>query len=132
MENLVKHRSGGYYARLSVGGKERWTSLRTKVLEVAKARLREQQRDAARMEPIARPAKSARMTVAMAIERIMSDGHAQIPMRRLGRKIQPFRPEETSLTRRPTSARERNDSVGAASRGPDHRCIDPPTLVGWK
>ena len=85
VENLVKHRSGGYYARLSVGGKERWTSLRTKVLEVAKARLREQQRDAARMEPIARPAKSALMTVAMAIERIMSDGHAQIPMRRLGR-----------------------------------------------
>ena len=84
--NLVKHRSSGYYARLYVGGKERRTSLRTKVLEVAKARLREQQRDAASIEPIARPAKSGRMTVAMEIERIMSDIHAKIPMRRRGRK----------------------------------------------
>ena len=84
--NLVKHRSGGYYARLYVAGKERWKSLRTTVLEVAKARLRDQQRDAASLEPLARPAKSGRMTVAMAIERIMCDVRAQIPMRRRGRK----------------------------------------------
>ena len=58
VENLVKHRSGGYYARLYVAGKERWKSLRTTVLEVAKARLRDQQRDAVSLEQIARPAKS--------------------------------------------------------------------------
>ena len=44
VQSLVKHRSGGYYARLFVVGKERWKSMRTKVLEVAKAKLREEQR----------------------------------------------------------------------------------------
>ena len=58
--NLVKHRSGGYYARLCVAGKERWKSPRTTFLEVAKAGLPEQQRDAASLEPLARPAKSER------------------------------------------------------------------------
>ena len=53
--NLVKHRSGGYYARLHVGGKERRTSLRTKVPEVATP-----------------------------IERMMSDVHAKFPKRRRG------------------------------------------------
>ena len=60
VENLVKHRSGGYYARFCAAGKERWKSLRTTVLEVAKAGLREQERDAASLEPLARPAKSER------------------------------------------------------------------------
>lgn len=36
VENLVKHRSGGYYARLCAAGKERWKSLRTTVLESGK------------------------------------------------------------------------------------------------
>ncbi len=58
--NLVKHRSGGYYARLYVGGKERWTSLRTKVLEVAKARFREQHKSdgSSGRPPTAKPGNS--------------------------------------------------------------------------
>src|SRR5262249_5269335 len=40
-ENLVRHKSGRYYARVSVGGKEVWKSLRTSHLSVAKARLAE-------------------------------------------------------------------------------------------
>lgn len=61
VQNLVKHRSGGYYARLFLGGKERWRSLRTKVLEVAKVRLREEQRQADQFAEVAKPAKSGRM-----------------------------------------------------------------------
>lgn len=37
----MRHRSGVYYARLYSGGKEQWKSLKTELLEVAKARLRE-------------------------------------------------------------------------------------------
>ena len=40
VQNLVKHRSGVYYARLYTNGKEQWKSLKTELLEVAKARLR--------------------------------------------------------------------------------------------
>lgn len=39
VENLVRHQSGVYYARLAIGGKETWRSLKTPLLEVAKAKL---------------------------------------------------------------------------------------------
>ena len=86
VQNLVKHRSGTYYARLYIGGKERWRTLGTPVLEVAKVKLREQQREQGALEPVAKPARSGRMTVAMAIEELMRDVSACIPMRRGGRK----------------------------------------------
>lgn len=40
-QNLMRHKSGRYYARIFAGGKEAWKSLRTDILEVAKAKLRE-------------------------------------------------------------------------------------------
>src|SRR5262245_42311414 len=40
-ENLVRHKSGRYYARVAGGGKEVWKSLRTSHLSVAQARLAE-------------------------------------------------------------------------------------------
>src|SRR5262245_10882577 len=40
-ENLVRHKTGRYYARVSTGGKEVWKSLRTSHLSVAQARLAE-------------------------------------------------------------------------------------------
>jgi integrase len=40
-ENLVRHKSGRYYARLWSGGKEVWKSLRTAHFSVAQARLAE-------------------------------------------------------------------------------------------
>ena len=86
VQNLVKHRSGGYYSRLFVGGKERWKSLRTKVLEVAKARLREEQRQAEQFAHLAKPAKSGRMTMGMALETLLNEVRARVPMRRRGRK----------------------------------------------
>jgi integrase len=39
LQNLVRHRSGRYYARAFAGGKEVWKSLRTDLFSVAQARL---------------------------------------------------------------------------------------------
>ena len=41
LQNLVRHRSGGYYARAFAGGKEVWKSLKTSHFSVAEARLAE-------------------------------------------------------------------------------------------
>jgi hypothetical protein len=40
IQGLLRHKTGNYYARLYVGDKEKWGSLRTNLLEVAKARFR--------------------------------------------------------------------------------------------
>jgi hypothetical protein len=41
LQNLVRHTSGGYYARAFAGGKEVWKSLKTSHFSVAKAKLAE-------------------------------------------------------------------------------------------
>src|SRR5207248_10350423 len=41
MQNLIRHKSGSYYARAFAGGKEVWKSLRTSHLSVAQAKLAE-------------------------------------------------------------------------------------------
>jgi integrase len=41
LQNLVRHKSGRYYARAFAGGKEVWKSLKTKHFSVAQARLAE-------------------------------------------------------------------------------------------
>ncbi len=40
VQNLVRHKSGRYYARIYAGGKETWKALKTDLIEVAKAKLR--------------------------------------------------------------------------------------------
>ncbi len=40
-QNLVRHKSGRYYARIFAGGKESWKALKTDIMEVAKAKLRD-------------------------------------------------------------------------------------------
>jgi integrase len=42
--NLYMHRNGGYYFRATVGGKQLWQSLRTKLKSVAEARAAEKHR----------------------------------------------------------------------------------------
>ncbi len=42
VQNLMRHKSGRYYARIYSGGKETWRALKTDLLEVAKAKLRDQ------------------------------------------------------------------------------------------
>ena len=87
VQNLVRHWRGGFYARLYIGGKERWKSLRTKAFEVAKARLREEQRNLGAKEPVAKPSKAGRMTMAMALGEVLAEAKAHLPMRRKGRKM---------------------------------------------
>src|SRR5262249_45476182 len=41
LQNLVRHKSGSYYARAFAGGKEVWKSLKTSHFSVAEARLGE-------------------------------------------------------------------------------------------
>ena len=41
VQNLVRHKSSRYYARVFANGKETWKSLKTDLLEVAKIKLRE-------------------------------------------------------------------------------------------
>ncbi len=79
--NLVKHRSGGYYARLFIGGKERWRSLKTTVMEVAKVRLREEQTKAGKVSPKASKLSSAgRMTAGQALSRIADEAKLNVAM----------------------------------------------------
>jgi hypothetical protein len=87
VQNLVRHWRGGYYARLYIGGKERWKSLKTKAFEVAKSRLREEQRNQGATAAIAKPSKAGRMTMGMALEEVLADAKAHVPMRRKGRKM---------------------------------------------
>ena len=86
VSNLVRHRNGGYYARLFRNGKESWKSLKTKVLEVAKSKLRDEQATFQKQEPVVKVSKSGRMTVASAIAELLKQVQARVPMRRKGRK----------------------------------------------
>lgn len=45
LQNMVRHKSGGYYARLFLNGKEVWRSLKTKHYSVAESRLAEAQKE---------------------------------------------------------------------------------------
>ena len=41
VQGILRHKSGGLYARIYKEGKEKWLSLRTPIMEIAKQRLRE-------------------------------------------------------------------------------------------
>jgi integrase len=79
VQGLVRHSSGTYYARLRVGGKDKWKSLKTTVLEVAKNKLRDEQKATAG-EP-AKEARSGRMTMGGAIAKLEAEIAAGAPMR---------------------------------------------------
>jgi integrase len=72
IDNLVRHESGSYYARLSVGGKQTWISLKTQLLEVAKAKLGDLVKEARKVH--VRAAKGGeRWTVADAIAKRLAE-----------------------------------------------------------
>jgi hypothetical protein len=45
LQNLVRHKSGRYYARFYLNGKEVWKSLKTSHFSVAEAKLAEAQKE---------------------------------------------------------------------------------------
>jgi hypothetical protein len=69
LQNLVRHKSGRYYARAFAGGKEFWKSLRTSHFSIAQARLTEflkDHRERYHSAPVGGTA-SARMTFGEAV-----------------------------------------------------------------
>ena len=67
VQNLVRHRSGRYYARTFGNNKEIWKSLRTEHLSVAKARLAEFLREHREKQAATANHSSAEMTFAEAL-----------------------------------------------------------------
>ena len=68
LQNLVKHKSGGYYARLYLNGKEVWKSLKTKHFSVAESRLSEAQKEHRQRKGRAESCSSTKMTFKQASE----------------------------------------------------------------
>ncbi len=67
MQNLVRHKSGRYYARTFANNKEIWKSLRTDHFSVAKARLAEFLREHRKKQAAVANHSSAKMTFAEAL-----------------------------------------------------------------
>ena len=78
VQSLVRHKSGGYYARLFLNGKEVWKSLKTKHFSVAEARLAEVQKDHRQRKTAASSTSSVKMTFTQA---------AQIHLQRVDAKV---------------------------------------------
>lgn len=66
--NLYVHRNGGYYFRVTVGRKQIWESLHTKLKSVAEARAAEKHRAVRSAEKTIIAAKTGKLTVGQAIE----------------------------------------------------------------
>jgi integrase len=68
VQNLVRHKSGSYYARTFGSGKEIWKSLRTSHYSVAKARLGEFLREHRERQAVGVSEASAKMTFNQALK----------------------------------------------------------------
>lgn len=68
LQNLVRHKSGSYYARLFLNGKEVWKSLKTKHFTVAESRLAEAQKEHRQRKGREASASSAKMTFQQAAD----------------------------------------------------------------
>src|ERR1700682_3975496 len=67
-QNLVRHKSGRYYARTFGNGKEIWKSLKTSHFSVAKAKLAEFLREHSAKQVAGRNEATAKMTFAEALK----------------------------------------------------------------
>jgi integrase len=86
VQNLVRRKSGIYYARSFSNGNERWKSLKTTVLEVAKHRLRDTLKAAATEAEAPKPARSGRMTMGEAIAAFRGEIATGTPLRGKARR----------------------------------------------
>ncbi|TLD71495.1 site-specific integrase [Phragmitibacter flavus] len=68
LQNLLRHKSGGYYVRLFLNGKEVWKSLKTKHFSVAESRLAEAQKEHRQRKSRDQSSSSAKMTFGQAAE----------------------------------------------------------------
>lgn len=68
LQNLVRHKSGGYYARLFLNGKEVWRSLKTKHFSIAQARLATATKEHQQRRALDKSPSDAAMTFGQAAE----------------------------------------------------------------
>jgi integrase len=130
INNLVRHRSGGYYARLFIGGKERWRSLKTTVLEVAKNRLRDAQKEE-KPEQAPKAKRGQRMTMADAIKRLEGEIDEGTPLRRRHKQ---HNEESSREYRRETLAalqRSWEQIIGAALPATEARKVTKDHVRKW-
>src|SRR5438067_13907730 len=67
LQNLVRHKSGGYYARAFADGKEIWKSLKTSHFSVAKAKLADFLKEQRERRRALDSARNGKMTFADAL-----------------------------------------------------------------
>ena len=72
MQGLLRHKSGRYYARVYAGDKKKWVSLKTTLVEVARARMQTDETvvEIRKARGTFDEVKSDKMTVATAMERL--------------------------------------------------------------
>jgi lambda repressor-like predicted transcriptional regulator len=102
-QNLMRHKSGVYYARLFANGKQTWKSLRTDLLEVAKSKLRELTENADKMVRVSAARDRGRMTMgdcAVLLEKRLDQGYGLkgrgTRMRHITSRTQKYRKETIS------------------------------------
>lgn len=86
LQNLVRHKSGRYYARLYINGKEVWKSLKTAHFSVAEARLAEAQKEHRERKGKATSSSSAKMTFQQAADIHMQRLEENVSIKRRTRK----------------------------------------------
>lgn len=86
LQNLVKHKSGGYYARLFLNGKEVWKSLKTKQFTIAEIRLAEALKEHRQRKHSAEAAASTKVTFGQAAEIHLKRIDSDVKMKRRSKK----------------------------------------------
>lgn len=86
LQNLVRHKSGRYYARLFLNGKEVWKSLKTDHFSVAESRLAEAQKEHRQRKAKETSVSSAKMTFGQAAELHIERLNEKVAIKRNTRK----------------------------------------------
>lgn len=83
LQKMVRHKSGGYYARLFLNGKEVWKSLKTKTFSIAETRLAEAQKEHLQRRATSTSTSNAKMTFGQGAEIHLQrvDGRVKLKVR---------------------------------------------------
>ena len=95
-QNLVRHKSGRYYARIFAGGKETWKSLKTDIMEVAKAKLRDMAGDIEKTTRASAAQDRGRMTLGDCAELFRGQLAKGISMPGRGKTTKKLRPNSVT------------------------------------
>jgi site-specific recombinase XerD len=92
VQGLMRHKTGTYYARLFMAGKEKWVSLKTHSLEVAKGKMRadEQVNDIREAQGRKEDIRKGKMTVSAAVELYKKHVAHRVILRKIKPSTQEF------------------------------------------